>query len=557
MAVVGTVTLLVGLACLLPAMIRPTCALLADGIYREKVNENEPVVVVTDMLFLDQDTFLYSEQYGKVYICQRANGDLNKQLYVDLESVTHGGGNKGILDMLLDDDFENSKQVWFYYSRNEVPGPAGAAAMTHRVSRFTHIDNQGGLTQRLDPNSEVPVWVDPEGYPDLPLALHWHYGSQLVWGPGGMLYFAQGDKMINPDWASDINYFAGCLIRMNKDGTFPADNDGVQAGGAPGCWGADGLRSPWRVHYDEPTNRFIIGDVGGNDQDTAVEEIHIYRDDMGFVNFGWPHCEGSNCQYTLPNNVYPALEWPHNGYSAAVIGGFVYRAQMFPPELQGKYIFADYGQQWMRYISFDASGLNVVENKIFDDYPGPVTAIELAPDGSVWQANLYGEIYRYWSDYEGNPPPPPPPPPQQQTTKEPTTTTSTSTTSTTTTTVITTTTLEPTTSTTSTPEATTPPGYPITLVFEAVPVNAITEMNIDGEVVSLPYTLHTYIDAHHEIEAIRDRCDVSSGNFYRFRGWGWGGPDRQVIRANSAWRTWRLYYNNKKNPSQYNCFQAQ
>ena len=270
MAVVGTVTLLVGLACLLPAMIRPTCALLADGIYREKVNENEPVVVVTDMLFLDQDTFLYSEQYGKVYICQRANGDLNKQLYVDLESVTHGGGNKGILDMLLDDDFENSKQVWFYYSRNEVPGPAGAAAMTHRVSRFTHIDNQGGLTQRLDPNSEVPVWVDPEGYPDLPLALHWHYGSQLVWGPGGMLYFAQGDKMINPDWASDINYFAGCLIRMNKDGTFPADNDGVQAGGAPGCWGADGLRSPWRVHYDEPTNRFIIGDVGGNDQVSVV-----------------------------------------------------------------------------------------------------------------------------------------------------------------------------------------------------------------------------------------------------------------------------------------------
>ena len=58
-------------------------------------------------------------------------------------------------------------------------------------------------------------------------------------------------------------------------------------------------------------------------------------------------------------------------------------------------------------------------------------------------------------------------------------------------------------------------------------------------------------------QAIRDRCDVSSGNFYRFRGWGWGGPDRQVIRANSAWRTWRLYYNNKKNPSQYNCFQAQ
>lgn len=131
--------------------------------------------------------------------------------------------------------------------------------------------------------SEIPVWVDPEGYPtDVGENFHWHFGAQLDWGPDGLLYFAQGDKMIAEAWSSDVIHFAGedkylmvaimhasvltrlgqaeplllhpytrfppagCVIRMHKNGSFPLDNYGAQQGGAPGCWGANGLRSPWR-----------------------------------------------------------------------------------------------------------------------------------------------------------------------------------------------------------------------------------------------------------------------------------------------------------------------
>lgn len=43
------------------------------------------------------------------------------QVYADLTPFVDSGGNKGILNMLLDDDFENNSQLWIYYSRNTVP----------------------------------------------------------------------------------------------------------------------------------------------------------------------------------------------------------------------------------------------------------------------------------------------------------------------------------------------------------------------------------------------------------------------------------------------------
>jgi len=54
----------------------------------------------------------------------------------------------------------------------------------------------------------------------------------------------------------------GCIVRMDKDGTFPSDNDGVVMGGAPGCWKAMGLRSPWRSRWDLPTGTLLMAFTG-------------------------------------------------------------------------------------------------------------------------------------------------------------------------------------------------------------------------------------------------------------------------------------------------------
>ena len=67
----------------------------------------------------------------------------------------------------------------------------------------------------------------------------------------------------------------------------------------------------------------------------------------------------------------PLYSYAHNGRDASITGGFVYHGTQFPSSYQGSYFFADYAQNWIKRLTFDASG-NVTG--VFNFEP---------PDGSV------------------------------------------------------------------------------------------------------------------------------------------------------------------------------
>ena len=50
----------------------------------------------------------------------------------------------------------------------------------------------------------------------------------------------------------------------------------------------------------------------------------------------------------------PIYAYPHNGRDASITGGFVYHGTQFPSSYQGSYFFADYTQNWIRRLTFDA-----------------------------------------------------------------------------------------------------------------------------------------------------------------------------------------------------------
>jgi hypothetical protein len=117
--------------------------------------------------------------------------------------------------------------------------------------------------------------------------------------------------------------------------------------GTPGETMAYGVRSPYRVTVDRATNDIYLSDVG----ESSREEIN--RITSG-GNYGWGAYEGTLLVRpnlvpgpAEPGHTPPLFELFHNlngqSESVNIVGGFVYRGSAIPA-LQGKYVFADTGE---------------------------------------------------------------------------------------------------------------------------------------------------------------------------------------------------------------------
>ncbi len=217
----------------------------------------------------------------------------------------------------------------------------------------------------------------------------------MDFGPDGKLYLTIGDKWDVPARAQDLTNAGGKIFRLNKDGTIPSDNPTFNGapGNLPGIW-AYGLRNPFRASWDIPTNRFFIGDVGGNVQATAREELNL---GVAGANYGWHLTEGvtNNPAYTDP-----IFDYGHTGITpngGAIAGGLVYRGNQYPSEFQGAYFFGDYVGGWIRYLKFDQGG-NVIDanpatSQIdafpFSEAPIAPVAFEVGVDGMLYYVDYF------------------------------------------------------------------------------------------------------------------------------------------------------------------------
>ncbi|MER3407603.1 MAG: sugar dehydrogenase, partial [Nitrososphaera sp.] len=104
----------------------------------------------------------------------------------------------------------------------------------------------------------------------------------------------------------------GKILRINPDGTIPADNPFYNTQGAYKEIWALGLRNPFTFAFQPGTGKMYINDVG---QDWA-EEIDAGKPG---ANYGWPTCEGA-CMN--PDFVDPVYAYTHDdGAGRAITGG--------------------------------------------------------------------------------------------------------------------------------------------------------------------------------------------------------------------------------------------
>lgn len=341
--------------------------------------QNEILVTNLDfpdsLEFLPDGSMLVAELTGKIKRVLPGATQAEPVPFMQITNIGSEGGLQGLFDIELDPNYATNHYFYVFYTMGNPN--------FDRLSRFTA--DPSGTSASL--SSEFVIYQDTvDSGSD-------HHGGSIVFGNDGKIYVTVGEHFTSI--SQDLTSSRGKVLRYNPDGTIPTDNPFYDGAGPnyDAVW-AYGFRNPFRMTVDRPTGRIFVADVGGNNPPTAREEVNLLN--RG-ANYSWPNCEGV-CGAVDPGD--PIYDYSHFAPSggtrdASITGGFVYRGTQFPVSYQGSYFFGDYTQNWIRHLTFDASGNTVTGMQFFEpadgslDAPiGAVVCLTQGPDGALYYCDL-------------------------------------------------------------------------------------------------------------------------------------------------------------------------
>jgi glucose/arabinose dehydrogenase len=254
---------------------------------------------------------------------------------------------RGLLGIAVDPHFADNHYVYVYYSKPGNP-------VVNTTLRYTERDSIGTEPTVI---FEAPV-VTGAGN---------HNGGNLHFGPDGKLYISIGENA-RPAFAPDPQTPYGKILRLNPDGSVPADNPFT-----PGPTWAYGLRNPFDFTFDAQTGNLWATDNGPSCDD----ELNLIRQG---ANYGWG--PGYQCGQVRADTVGPLLRWSD---PEAVTGVLVYTSDTIPAWKDSLLICAYSGSALYRApLTPDRTGVTEVKRIELPDDLGCGTDIEAAPDGSIY-----------------------------------------------------------------------------------------------------------------------------------------------------------------------------
>lgn len=210
------------------------------------------------LAFLPDGRFLVTERGGRLYLLD-ADGGQRRQVagLPDIEPRGQGG----LLDVALHPDFADTPWVYISYAG---PGDGGVGTEVAR-GRWNGQDLEDTeVIFRLQPKSRAGQ----------------HFGSRLVFDDAGRLYVTLGDRGNRPR-AQDLDDHAGSVVRIDDDGSIPADNPFVDRADARPEIFSYGNRNVQGAALHPETGELWTHEHGPRGGD----EINIIR---AGVNYGWP-----------------------------------------------------------------------------------------------------------------------------------------------------------------------------------------------------------------------------------------------------------------------------
>jgi glucose/arabinose dehydrogenase len=264
-----------------------------------------------EMAFAPDGRIFVTERPGKILIIE--DGKLQNEPWLNLDVTALGEG--GLLGIALDPDFADNHYV--YVAQTYL---ADVNKIQNRLVRLREDTATGkGIVDKV-------LLDDAAGNV-------FHDGGRVKFGPDGKLYWTLGEAG-NPALAQDLTSFNGKILRINPDGTIPADNPFP---GSPVY--SYGHRNPEGLAWQPGTGRLYATEHGpsGGFYGEGQDEVNYIKPGK---NYGWPVIHGSEAHEGMVNPIIQSGEsetWAPSG--ATFVNGGLWDGSMLFTGLRGEALY--------------------------------------------------------------------------------------------------------------------------------------------------------------------------------------------------------------------------
>lgn len=301
-----------------------------------------------------------TERRGRVSRVNPATGAVT--VILNHQNQVWQSSESGMLGMALHPDFPNTPYAYIPYTYGTSSSNA-----KEKLVRFeydgTNLINETTLLDDIPANST-------------------HIGARLLFLPDGTILLTTGDAQNQPN-SQNINALSGKVLRLNQDGSIPADNPY----GADSYVYANGLRNTQGI-VQLSNGRIFISEHGPSTDDEFME-LHAGR------NYGWPNVHGfctspSEIQFCQDSNVVePIVAWTPTIAPSDLI---FYENPLFP-EWHNKFLMTVLKDRMLVALEMNGAMTEVVNEvhylanlygRLRDICVGPNKEIYLATNGQFW-----------------------------------------------------------------------------------------------------------------------------------------------------------------------------